>query len=147
MEVEFAFLARAAQHNVDGTLDIQGCGVRDFVVAEVPVRLPLLLVMQLRMDGGRTGPRRLAVSLSDTHGRIKSPPLRELEAGLADLGARMPGSQPPTVALPITPLVGLPGTYQLVVQDEGRRIASVPFQVALERESSPPLSTFEQTRT
>ena len=141
MEVMFAFLAHAARHNVDGTLDIQGCGVRHFVVAEVPVHLPLLLIIQFRMDDGGTGPRRLAVSLADMHGRIKAPPLREVEVGLADLGARMPGRQPPTHALHLHPLVGLAGLYQLVVQDEGRRrrgMASVPFQVALERELSPP---------
>ena len=137
MEVEFAFLARAVQHNTDGTLDIQGCGVTDFVVSELPAMLPLMLVLRLRMgQSGRREPQRLVVSLADSHGRIKSPPLRELRLGVADAGARTSRRQPSPLAFEVTVTAGQAGAYQLVVQGDRRAMATVPFEVILEQESS-----------
>jgi Family of unknown function (DUF6941) len=127
MEVEFAFLADAAQVSPDGKLYVLGAGVDRLMAAQFPAVHPLLtLVVKLKLHATECErPHQVEVELWDPDGQTIG---AKVETGFS--APRQPGSRPAFAQIVLS-MVQLqfeqPGDYAFQVLVDGQHYKSVPL--------------------
>jgi hypothetical protein len=132
MDIEFAFLADAAQVPPDGKLYVLGGNVDRIHAQQFPTTHPsMTLVMKVQMHASECNrPHQLQIDLWDSQGNPLLDPSISAEIGLAPDPDDPTG--PSSLLIPVN-MMGLqfprPGLYEFHIVMNGRHLKTVPLRM------------------